>query len=108
VAHVLLNGRQLHQRGSAREVSFEDEVLLDEGEHTISLVAGDLAEKHSAQDVNVTVDLTGPSLGIFEPPLRLVTDHDTVRLRGAAVDANGVSSVRVGDRELAGSPGEGG
>lgn len=104
VSIVELNGRRLHQRGSAAEVAFADELLLEEGEHTVSIRAGDLADRESARDVTLKVDLTGPAVGILEPPPNLATDAATVRLRGAAIDANGVVSVRLGDGMLQEAP----
>lgn len=98
---VRLNGRQLHQRGSAKEVSFQDALTLEEGTHAIQLEAGDLTDKQEQKAVNVTVDLTGPAVGIFEPPAYLVTDGASVRLRGATSDVNGIASVRLGDTVIA-------
>lgn len=105
VLRVEVNGKRLHQRGSAADVAFKDSLLLDEGEHTVSVRAGDLADREGARDVNVKVDLTGPALGIFEPGSTVATDAATARLKGAAVDANGVASVRLGDTVLVDKPG---
>ncbi len=106
VSRVRLNGAPLHQRGSAEEVRLQESLVLDEGVHTVRLEASDLADKSTVRDVEVTVDLTGPSIGIFEPGARLVTDASKVRLSGAAADANGIESIRLGDEVLAYPQGE--
>ena len=106
VAAVSVNGRRLHQRGSAASVSFADELVLAEGTHAIRINAADLADKAAAESVNVTIDLTGPAIGIFEPAPDLVTDAAAIRLRGATLDRNGVTSVLVDNRVLAQSTGD--
>ena len=105
VAAVAVNGEELHQRGSAEEVTFKQEVVLNEGVHEIAVEATDLAEKKTVETVAVTVDLTGPTIGIFSPIEPTVTEKATVYLEGATVDKNGVISVAVDRRVLAESAG---
>ncbi|MBI4556960.1 MAG: hypothetical protein HY706_05195 [Candidatus Hydrogenedentes bacterium] len=106
VAEVRLNGRQLHQRGSATQLSFEDSLTFTEGSHTIEVDVNDLAGKESKQAININVDLTGPAIGILEPPPGSVTDAASVHLRGACADRIGVASVQMGDTILAKSDGD--
>lgn len=105
VAEVQVNGQQLHQRGSAEAVVFEEELVLEEGTHEIEVAATDLADKKVVEKKEVVVDLTGPTIGIFAPIEPTVTPEGTVILEGATVDTNGVISVGVDDRVLAESPG---
>jgi len=106
VSAVAVNGRALSQRGSAEDITFEDEILLAEGAHEIRVEASDLADKETAETVTVEVDLTGPTIGIFSPEDAAVTGAGTIRLEGTCVDKNGVASVALGDRMLSRSEGE--
>lgn len=106
VTRVRLNGTELHQRGSQEQVSFSDELKLDEGRHDIQLEAIDLAGKQTDKTVQVTVDLTGPTVGVYYPTPELVTQEATIELRGAAADTNGVASVRLGDDPIATAQGD--
>ncbi|HEO71015.1 MAG TPA: hypothetical protein ENN80_07110, partial [Candidatus Hydrogenedentes bacterium] len=105
VYSVEVNGREMPQRGSAEEVVFEDELLLSEGTHEIELVASDLADKKVTETVEVTVDLTGPTIGLFAPADPTVTENQETLLEGVSMDANGVVIVALGDRILAESHG---
>jgi hypothetical protein len=105
VSSVEVNGKRLHQRGSAADVALKDSLVLDEGAQTISIRADDLADRQATQDIKVKVDLTGPGLGILEPGATVATDADTAQLKGAAIDENGVASVRLGDTVLVNTPG---
>lgn len=105
VAKVTVNGEEAHQRGSAAEVKPQQTLVLSEGKHEVEVAATDLADKKTVQKVEVTVDLTGPTIGVFSPIEPTVTEHGTVILEGATVDKNGVATVNVGERILAESPG---
>lgn len=105
VAAVKVNGEKLHQRGSKEQVDFQKEVTLDEGKHEIEVAAVDLADKEVIQKVEVTVDLTGPTIGVFAPIEPTVTPEGTVLLEGATVDKNGVTAVTVDERILSESEG---
>ncbi len=98
---VRVNGRELHQRGSSASIGFEDELLLVEGTHEILVEASDLADRTASSVKKVVVDLTGPTLGIFEPADGLITNARYVTLKAAAVDRNGVASVTLDERTLA-------
>lgn len=106
VSAVSVNGEKLHQRGSEKDIAFEKEVVLDEGTHTLEVAATDLADKETKQEVEVVVDLTGPTIGVFSPIEPTITEYGTVILEGSTVDKNGVSSVTVDSQVVAKSPGE--
>ena len=108
VAEVTVNEEKVYQRGAtqANEVlAAKKEVVLDEGTHTIQVASKDLADKEVKKEVEVTVDLTGPTIGVFSPIEPTVTPNGTVSLEGATVDKNGVVSVAVDQSLLAESPG---
>ena len=105
VEEVTVNGQELHQRGSAQDVTLKEELFLDEGTHIIEVVAKDLADKEVTKEIEVTVDLTGPTIGIFAPIEPTVTEDGTVILEGATVDKYGVTAITVGDSLVAESEG---
>lgn len=100
VAKVTVNGAEVPQRGSAEKVAVKKEVLLKEGPQKIDVTVTDLADKKVEQKVEVTVDLTGPTIGVFAPIEPTVTQDGTVILDGATVDKNGISYVGVSERPL--------
>ncbi len=105
VAEVRVNNRVLPQRGSRPEVKAKEKVALTEGKNTVTLTAKNLAGKETTTKVEVTVDLTGPTLGIFTPIEPTVTPDNMIMLEGASADKNGVTRVDCDKRILAESPG---
>lgn len=106
VYRTSVNGRELYQRGSAEDLSFEDELLFVEGTHEVSVVVSDLADKETKETVHITVDLTGPTVGIRSPKDALVTQASEISLTGSTVDKNGVVSIQVDGRTIAQSQGD--
>ena len=106
VAQVTVNGMAMPQRGSAEHVNLRDALWLKEGTQSITAQATDLAGKKTEKTVEVTVDLTGPTIGVFSPTDPAVTQTATMLLTGAAVDRNGVVQVAVDGQALATAQGE--
>jgi len=106
VAEVRVNEQKAFQRGSQTEIKVKETVELDEGTHEVTVTAVDLAGKETEQKTTVTVDMTGPTLGIYIPVEPTVTGDRTILLEGAAVDTNGVSRVAVDQRVVAESAGD--
>lgn len=105
VVCVMVNKEMFYQRQSVESQDYKKEVELEEGTHTLEVESTDLAEKVVKQEVAVTVDTTGPTLGVFSPIEPTVTEYGTVQLEGSTVDKNGVTNVNVDERLLAESPG---
>jgi len=105
VAQVRVNGNRLYQRGSRTAVAFEDMVRLEEGNHELTISAADLADKETTENVTVRVDTTSPAIAVIEPAPELITEANSVTLRGVATDRNGVAEVRLDDRLLASAEG---
>ncbi len=101
VSEVTVNGDALPQRGSSETVRLKQDLLLKEGTHEIQVAATDLSDKVEKTTVEVVVDLTGPTIGIFSPIEPAVTESGEIILEGATVDKNGVASVSLGEREVA-------
>lgn len=105
VGCVMVNGKQYYQRGSQEQLAFSEELLLKEGPQTIQLEAMDLADKKTVQEYAVTVDLTGPNVGLYAPVEASITELAAAPIEGVAVDKNGVVSVSLGEQVLAEAPG---
>jgi hypothetical protein len=105
VAEVRVDNKPLPQRGSKTEVKAKEKVTLPEGKNTVTVMAKDLAGKETTTKVEITVDLTGPSLGIFTPIEPTVTPDRTIILEGVSADKNGVTRIDCDKRILAESPG---
>jgi len=108
VAELTVNGEEVYQRGASEaneKLAAKEEVILNEGTHKIEVAARDLSEKVVKKEVEVVVDLTGPTIGVFSPIEPTVTEHGTVVLEGATVDKHGVVSVAVDQGLVAESPG---
>ena len=101
VSEVTVNGETLYQRGSEESLVKQEEVLLEEGVQEIEVVAKDLAGKETVKKEQITIDLTGPTIGVFTPIEPTVTEEGTVLLEGAAVDQFLVRNVDVDKRVLA-------
>lgn len=106
VVKVAINGKQMPQRGSAQALKFRDDVVVREGVQKIEVVATDLADKETKKEVDVVVDLTGPTIGVFSPIEPTVTPEGSVVLDGASVDKVGMANVAVADRRIAESQGD--
>ena len=107
VIKVAVNGKQLPQRGSAQALKFRDDITVKEGTQKIEVIATDLADKQTKKQVEVVVDMTGPTIGVFSPIEPTVTPDGSVTLDGSSTDKTGVSIVAVGERRIAeaqGSP----
>ncbi|MFP4500479.1 MAG: CsgG/HfaB family protein [Candidatus Hydrogenedentota bacterium] len=105
VAEVRLNGRRLYQRGSTDSLVFADSLLFGEGSHAIEVTATDLADKATTERLDVTVDLTGPLVGIVTPETGLVTQAESITVEGIAADAHGVARVQVDGEPVAAGDG---
>ncbi len=97
---VSVDGQPLRFRGNEKEARFVQEALFDEGDHVLHLSATDLAGKSSDRQIQLAVDLTGPSIAIVEPALPLVTEDAFVALKGAIIDPSGIKSLQLNDKPL--------
>ncbi len=101
VAEVRLNERALPQRKLTEEVSFLEQLVLSEGDHALDFAVTDLADKTHAETLAFTVDLTGPTIGLFAPIDAMVVEETFVRIEGVCVDLHGVAEISVNRVPLA-------
>jgi hypothetical protein len=100
VAEVTVNGNRLYQRGSTEQLAFLDELLFVEGQHAIEVTARDLSDKATTETLAVTVDLTGPTVGIMSPADGLITQDARITIEGIAVDAYGVTRIAIDEETI--------
>ncbi len=101
VSQVEVAGAPLYQRGATVAQEFRSELLLAPGEQRIAVAARDLAGKDARTEVPVTVDLTGPNVGIVQPAVGAVTGAASIAIEIVAVDAHGVDAVLLDGEPLA-------
>lgn len=106
VAEVRLNDRPLAQRSPRDSVTFRERLHLSEGTHEIALDVVDLADKTYRHTRTVTVDLTGPTIGLFAPVEAEVVNAATVLIEGVGVDDHGMAEITLNDRVIASGTGE--
>ncbi len=105
VAEVRVNDRVLAQRAPGAQVTFQERLQLAEGVHEISIAAMDLADKAHEDTLTVTVDLTGPTIGLFSPTEAEIVGAQSILIEGVCVDNHGVAEISINDRALASGDG---
>lgn len=100
VSAVTIQGAPLYLEGSKRQVSFKEDLALDQGPHTIEVVAQNLPGKTSRKHVLIHVDREGPLI-IFEDvymdpngPGGLVT------IKGSAYDEAGITHLSLNGAQI--------
>lgn len=101
VAEVAVNGQRLYQRASFLDDTLSETLDLDEGEHSFTVTATDLAGKESERTVTIRTDFTAPTVIVTSPAPEAVTPDSRLALRARIVDAAGVGAVRLGEATLA-------
>ncbi|TAN38345.1 MAG: hypothetical protein EPN25_13900 [Nitrospirae bacterium] len=100
VSKISVNGEQYRFELAGRDVTFEKEVQVFDGENRITVVCEDLfGNKTSAEHV-VTVDREGPGVAISDIKLEDRAGEKFVRITGTVSDATGIKSVVVGDEKF--------
>lgn len=94
VGKVFLNGKQIHL-ASAQEVTVSEQILLDEGQNKVTLVAEDLTGKKISSEKIILADWQGPMMGVS------IQEKDKkLLLVGTAEDPSGLSRLSVGEKNL--------
>jgi hypothetical protein len=106
VAEVRLNDRVLPQRAERTAVEFREQLKLHEGVNEIEVSVTDLADKVKTEKRSFTLDMTGPTIGLFTPTDALVSDAPTVSIEGVCVDTYGVAEVSINEKVVVSGNGE--
>lgn len=106
VAEVRLNNRILPQRAEQPAVEFRERLTLHEGVNEIEVAVTDLADKVQTEKRTFTLDMTGPTIGLFTPTDATVSETSTVVIEGVCVDKYGIAGILVNDKEVASGNGE--
>jgi hypothetical protein len=101
VSNVIFNGKQSKLELSQKDVSFQEEILLQQGKNVITLQSVDILGKSSVPlIIEVKVDREGPLVLLEVKP----AGGNAVLVSGAIYDKSAVAKIRIHNRELA-SPG---
>jgi len=93
VTRILIEGRAVDVKVSAREIPFSRRVTLNPGQNTIAIQVGDISGKVVESRVSLVADMDGPTVS-FNRPVRLPGV-----ISGEAIDTSGVRSIRVAGKE---------
>jgi hypothetical protein len=70
-------------------------VILAEGQRNVTAVARGTANSTASHSINLTIDLTNPSVEITSPEDLALFNTGTIIMNGTASDANGIQVVEV-------------
>lgn len=96
ISDVLVDGQSLHLEGGRAAVDFSHDLSLPQGCHAISVEAVNLVGQRVQKKIKVCVDRLGPSV-ILD---RIESQADGYLLIGSALDAAGVSELKIADRRF--------
>ena len=96
VSRVTLNGIPYHFEMASQEISFEQELTLEEGRNNIVIVAEDLLGGRTETVVPVALKREGPVIAVSEARIIQQEGRRLVRVTGEVRDPAGIASVSVG------------
>jgi len=98
VSNIIFNGKPSKLELSQKEVSFQEDILLQHGKNVITLQSVDILGKSSAPlTIQVKVDREGPLVFLEVKP----EGGNVVLVSGAIYDKSAVAKIRINTRELA-------
>ncbi|MBI5484464.1 MAG: hypothetical protein HY888_08385 [Deltaproteobacteria bacterium] len=100
VTCVTINKREIELDLAAREVLFDQEIVLGDDENIINIEAEDLMGKKARSTAKVIVDIEGPLISVAELVEVVREGKRFIRIAGEASDKSGVQSVVINGKEL--------
>jgi hypothetical protein len=98
VSNIVFNGKPSKLELSQKEISFQEEISLQQGKNVITLQSVDILGKPSATlTLEVKVDREGPLVFLEVMP----AGSSAVLVSGAIYDKSAVAKIRIHTRELA-------
>ncbi len=99
VSSISINQKPLFIELSEPTISFTESVDLQEGWNTIRVMAGDLVDRQTHQNINIYLDQQGP-LVIFNPIQEdQVIGSDSIKLTAVVYDTSGIVSFTLNQKE---------
>lgn len=92
VKHVRVDGHELSIPLASPEVALHETLALHDGMNTIKLEAEDLTGKRTTQTLSITLDRTGPVVGLAD----VVQKPDGMHLRGYVLDDSEEVTLHIG------------
>ncbi|MCG6881665.1 MAG: hypothetical protein LJE96_21285 [Deltaproteobacteria bacterium] len=100
VSEVTIQGAPLYLGGSKSQVSFKEDLALDQGPHTIEVVAQNLPGKTSRRHVLIHVDREGPLIVLED----VYTDPNgpggLATIKGSAYDEAGITHLTLNGAQI--------
>ena len=106
VAQVRLNNRILPQRAEQTTLKFREQLELHEGVNEIEVAVKDLADKVRTEKRTLTLDMTGPTIGLFTPTDAMVSQETVITIEGVCVDKFGVADISINEQRITSGNGE--
>jgi hypothetical protein len=100
VRSVAVNGVPVRLDVASREVPFQVEVPLNDGNNLIRIEARDLGDRETVVERTVYCDRQGPVVSIDAPLPGAASLGDPLRLKGYVFDSSGLQEVLVNGRSL--------
>ena len=100
VSRVAVNGEPYRFELARKEIDFEKEIQLSDGENRITVVCEDLLGNRTEKDLVLSVDREGPGITLYDIKSEEKDGEILVRISGTVSDATGIRKVMVGDQIL--------
>ena len=100
VSAVTIQGAPLYLEGSKRQVSFKEDLSIDQGPHTIEVVAQNLTGKTSRRHVLIHVDREGPLIILEDVYADPNGPGGLVTIKGSAYDEAGITHLTLNGAQI--------
>jgi hypothetical protein len=101
VAKLFINNEPIRFDLARKEMPFEKEVPVGEGESAITIVAQDLLGKIATKKIGLLVDREGPNINIVDVLPATSEGRRQIRVKGEVTDGTGIRRVILNGKEAA-------
>ncbi|MBI4690851.1 MAG: hypothetical protein HY754_11405 [Nitrospirae bacterium] len=101
ISKILINNTPFRFELAKKEIEFEKEFAVDDGENRIVITTEDLLGNISEKTMTVTVDREGPTINIFDILPEEKEGRKFVRITGEVNDSTGIRNVVINDKTIA-------
>ncbi|MDD2365115.1 MAG: CsgG/HfaB family protein [Desulfuromonadaceae bacterium] len=100
VSSITINGNSYPVDKGEKEISFSQEIQLEDGSNIISVVATDLTGNSSESALTVVAKREGPGITLSEVIPEERNGKRFVKVRGDITDSSGISHIIVGSQDV--------
>ncbi|MGA1869861.1 MAG: CsgG/HfaB family protein [bacterium] len=101
VSEIIINDVPFYLRASQKHIPFEKKMRLSQGDHTIEVIAKNLMDKVTTEQIIIHVDREGPVIAVNEIFLEHDLTGDWVNINGSMYDGSGVVKLTINGRIIA-------